>query len=301
MKAREYGSYPTRNVQSGGQMPSYDEFNREYKKVRYTSAQEYACRNVKEYNHYPEYKDLTADDDNRDQQISVTGAALQYGTVARAVNSIIKRRRIAQQVVCIIAGSTIIVSAYQAMMNQPQPEPAHLPAIVDTDDRTDDTDIDDIIPDEETTVPAEETTVPEEGTTAPKYETAPPNKEETTTTTPSEEVTYTPKWVWSSDKKSATLELYDSDGNLVHSIPATVSVKTKDATCTKEGLKTYTATAEYDGKTYSDTTTETLDALGHSFDDGKEVTQDDGSTAMVFECKRCHEQFKITNSMSEND
>lgn len=277
MKAREYGAYPTRNVQSGGQMPSYDEFNREYKKVRYSSAQEYACRNIKEYNHYPEYKDLTADDDNRDQQISVTGAALQYGTAARAVNSVIKRRRIAQQVVCLIAGSTIIVSAYQAMMNQPQPEPAPLPAIVDTDDRTDDTDIDDIIPDEETTIPEAETT-----TTAAA-------------------ATYTPKWVWSSDRKTVTLKLYDSNGKLVHEIPAKVSVTTKDATCTKEGLKTYTATAEYDGKTYSDTTTETLDALGHSFDDGKEVTQDDGSTAMVFECERCHEQFKIANSMSEND
>jgi hypothetical protein len=40
MKAKEYGAYPTRNVHSGGQMPSYDEFNREYKKARYTRAQE---------------------------------------------------------------------------------------------------------------------------------------------------------------------------------------------------------------------------------------------------------------------
>ena len=271
MRAREYNTRPTRNVQSGGQMPSYDEFNREYKKVRYTSAQEYACRNVKEYNRYPEYKDMTGDDDNRDQQISVTGAALQYGTAAKAVNSILKRRRIAQQVVCIIAGSTIIVSAYQAMMNQPLPEPAPLPAIVDTDDHSDDRDTEDIIPEDETT------------------------------TAPVAAVTYTPKWIWSSDRKSVTLELYDSDGKLVHQLPATVSVTTKDATCTKEGLKTYTASAEYGGKTYSDTATETLSALGHSFDDGKEVTQDDGSTVMVFECERCHEQFKIANSMSEND
>jgi len=294
MRVKGYGAYPTRNVQIGGQTPSYDEFNREYKKVRYKSAQEYACRNVKEYHHYPEYKDLTGDDDNRDQQISVTGAALQYGTAARAVNSIIKRRRIAQQLVCIIAGSTIIVSAYQAMMNQPQPEPAPLPAVVDTDDRTDDTDIDDIIPDEETTVPAEETTVPTGNTTTAASTAA-------STTASTAAVTYTPKWVWSSDKKTVTLELYDSNGKLVHEVPAKVSVTTKAATCTKEGLKTYTATAEYDGKTYSDTTTETLDALGHSFDDGKEVTQSNGKTAMVFECKRCHEQFKIANSMSEND
>ncbi len=166
-------------------------------------------------------------------------------------------------------------------MNQAQPQPASLPAIVDTDDRTDDdTDIEDLIPDEETTVPAEETT---------------------TAATPAAAVTYSPKWVWSSDKKTVTLELYNSDGKLVHEIPATVSVTTKDATCTKEGLTTYTATAQYDGKTYSDTATETLDALGHSFDDGKEVTQSDGKTAMIFECERCHEQFKIANNLSEND
>ncbi|MBQ7202927.1 MAG: hypothetical protein IJS03_02790 [Eubacterium sp.] len=293
MKAKEYGAYPTRNVQSGGQMPSYDEFNREYKKVRYTSAQEYACRNVKEYNRYPEYKDMTGDDDNCDQQISVTGAALQYGASFRTANAVLKRRRIAQQLICIVAGSTIIVSAYQAMMNQPQPEPAPLPAIADTDDRTDDTDIDDIVPDEENTVPAEETTVPAEETTV--------QTGKTTTAASTAAVNYTPKWVWSSDKKTVTLELYDSNGKLVHEIPAKVSVTTKDATCTKEGLKTYTATAEYDGKTYSDTTTETLDALGHSFDKGKEVTQSDGKTAMVFECKRCHEKFKIANDMSEND
>ena len=276
MRVKGYGAYPTRNVQTGGQRPSYyDEYNREYKKEKYKSAEEYACRNVKEYNRYPEYKDLTGDDDNRGEQLSVTGAVLQYGTAARAVNTLNKRRRIAQQVVCLIAGSTIIVSTYQAMTKQQPPEPVSpLPAIVQTDE-DDPVEPEDIIPEEETTVP-------EEATTAAAAA-----------------VNYTTKWVW--DGSKATLKLYDSSGNLVSEVPATVSVSTKDATCTQEGLKTYTATASYDGKSYSDTRTETLDALGHSFDDGKEVTQDNGKTAMVFECERCHEQFKIANSMSEND
>jgi len=44
-----------------------------------------------------------------------------------------------------------------------------------------------------------------------------------------------------------------------------------------------------------------LKALGHSFDNGKEIILDDGRTAMEFECTRCHEHFTIVNSYTEVD
>jgi hypothetical protein len=111
MIAKEYGAWPTRNILSGGQHPSYDEYNREYKKVRYKSAEEYASRNVKEYHHYSEYNDLTSSNNNSQKTDSNK-------------NSRSSRMRIFQQVICLVAGSTIIVSTYQAMTRQAQAEPA---------------------------------------------------------------------------------------------------------------------------------------------------------------------------------
>ena len=110
MKAREYGAWPSRNVFSGGQRYSFDEYNREYKKVRYKSAEEYASRNVKEYHHYSEYNDSYAEEREKRRMDD------------KSKNSRSSRMRIMQQVVCLIAGSTIIVSTYQAMMNRQQAE-----------------------------------------------------------------------------------------------------------------------------------------------------------------------------------
>ena len=267
MRTKEYGAWPTRNILSGGQKQSFDEYNREYKKVRYTSAEEYASRNVKEYTHYPEYKDLTADDDDNQQQ---------GGSAARTSNAAGKRQRIMQQVVCLVAGSTIIVSSYQAMTaRQAEAEPIiPPPAIVQEDGKEDVTD-NQVVPDE------------------------PVTKEEETT-----EPTVIPgvsaKWIWNNDY-TAAVRLYDSEGKLISETPADVSTSTTAPTCNKQGRKTYTAKADVDGKVYTDSRTETLNALGHSFDDGEEVVLDNGQSGMVFECERCHEKFTIATGSSEND
>ncbi len=44
---------------------------------------------------------------------------------------------------------------------------------------------------------------------------------------------------------------------------------TKPATCTEEGVKTYTATVEFEGNTYTDTKEEVLEIIDHNFVDGK--------------------------------
>lgn len=113
--------------------------------------------------------------------------------------------------------------------------------------------------------------------------------------------TLSSKWRWSADKQIAYLELYDSDGTLIESIPATVRVSEEPATCTQEGRRIFKATAVYEKVTYSDTRTEALSPLGHVFDSGKETVLENGETAMIFTCTRCHEEFTIVTSYTEND
>ena len=129
--------------------------------------------------------------------------------------------------------------------------------------------------------------------------------EDNTKTTPdptdAAQVSLFPNWQWSEDNQTVILELFDTNGNLVKELPAVVSVSETAAACNKEGLKTYTAAVEDEDKTYSDTRTEPLPPLGHAFTDGKEVVLENGQTAVTFECDRCHEQFTITISMTENE
>ena len=110
-----------------------------------------------------------------------------------------------------------------------------------------------------------------------------------------------PSWNWSEDNATAVVELSDGEGNVVKELAAEIEVAQDDATCSAEGLKTYTATTEDEGNTYTDSRTEVLPPLGHSFDEGKETVLEDGRTAVTFECTRCHEEFTVVTSMTEND
>ena len=114
-------------------------------------------------------------------------------------------------------------------------------------------------------------------------------------------VSYVANWTWSDDNETVTVVLSDSQGNPVKEIAAVVDVSQEDATCNAEGTKTYTATAEENGTTYTDSRSETLPPLGHDFSEGQEVVLANGQTAMTFTCDRCHEEFTIVTSMTEND
>ena len=129
----------------------------------------------------------------------------------------------------------------------------------------------------------------------------PPYKQSQDIPAEDEPIELSPNWKWSDDKQTVILELLDSEGNVVEEITAVVDIVTDEPTCNKEGLATYTATAEYEEDTYTDSATETLPALGHDFDDGREVSLENGKTATAFTCDRCHEEFTFETSMSEND
>ena len=110
----------------------------------------------------------------------------------------------------------------------------------------------------------------------------------------------TANWEWSEDYETVTLELLDKDGNVIETIPAKVSVSEEAATCNKEGEKTYTATAESEKKTYSDSKTEPIAPLGHDTENGKLTVSEDGRTA-TYECPRCHETVTVTTTATENE
>ena len=114
-----------------------------------------------------------------------------------------------------------------------------------------------------------------------------------------EKAVYVASWEWGEDNESAVLTLRDSSGNIVAEIPATITTSEEAAKCTTPGKMTYTATAEYEGETYTDTRDKELPALGHDFDDGTNTTLDNGETAVDFECNRCGEHFVVQNSLTE--
>lgn len=105
-------------------------------------------------------------------------------------------------------------------------------------------------------------------------------------------------WRWNDDG-TAVLVVTDSSGKVIGEVDATVTTTEEPAKCTSNGRLTYSASASWDGQTYTDTRIETLSALGHEFDSGIETILENGDTAMDFECTRCHEHFVVRNSITE--
>ena len=258
MKVKGFGAWPSRNVSTGGKRPlsdpfnksfKGDPFNKEYKKESSPLA-EYSSFGLDEYHHYPAQQDLTAEQD--DQQKNADQKRKDQ-KAKNAKNAKMRRMRMMQQVVCLAAGSVMIVSSYQASLAQRNAQPTDdpTPAVVDP-----------ATPDE----PA---------------------------------VTYTALWEWNSDHTAVTCVLSNLAGEIVGEVPAEITTSEVPAGCTTDGKLTYTATAQYDGQSFTDSHDEILPALGHSFDEGTEVLTDDGEPAIDFECTRCHEHFVIVNSITE--
>ena len=107
MRVRGYGARPSNNGYSGHQN-SGDEYNRDYKQVRYTRAEEYATRNTKEYHHYPEQKDLTKDDDRKEDTAQKESQ--------KKKNSSRSHLQAIQQIAVALAGSAIVATSYQTAM-----------------------------------------------------------------------------------------------------------------------------------------------------------------------------------------
>ena len=77
------------------------------------------------------------------------------------------------------------------------------------------------------------------------------------------------------------------------SISADVTSTEEPAGCTTAGTRTYTATAQLGGRTYTDTRTETIPATGHSFGEAQTTTDETGKTTIHYHCNGCNQDFDI--------
>lgn len=295
MKVKGFGAWPSRNSLIGGQRRSYDEINQSAKgEERFPRAEEYASRNVEEYHHYDEQQDLTKEQDDQKKR--------QKEKDARS-----RRMRRIQQVMALVVGSVIIATSYNAMAAKRNAAQA-----AGSDDAVVDTAPDDsgngqegngngATTDQAATQPAE-TVAPTQAPTNGGSSAASSGSASGSSGSGSGASTtaegYAISWIWNEDG-TVTMVLTDSSGNFISEVAATVTTSEDPAGCNTEGTVTRTASAAYNGQTYTDTRYDTLPALGHSFDSGTEITLSDGSTATDFECTRCHEHFIIKNSVSE--
>ena len=252
MKSREFGTWPPRNVFGPERQKLYDEHNRFLKKERGPRANEYASFNIDEYYRVPEMKDMSGNPYKQNSDVTLNRSERKKDAKA------MRRQHMLRQVAGVLAGSVVVVTSYQAIVERQKPVPEP-PAAVQ------------------------------------------PSENNPETPTDVEPVILFPSWEWSDDNETAVLELSDGAGNIVKEIEAYIEVIQDDPTCNSEGLKTYTATVEDDGESYSDTRSEPLPPLGHAFGEGKETVLENGQTAMTFECTRCHEEFTVATSMTEND
>lgn len=289
MKVKGFGAWPSRNSLIGGQRRSYDEYNNSSKgEERFPSAEEYASRKVEEYKHYSEQQDLTKEPDDE-----------QAKKEQKKKKDQARRKRMVQQVMVLVAGSIIVVTAYQARAAKSAQQQADEPTTIavqtepgDSDDNKDKNDNNagkNATPDEPATT---------EPTTEAQTDAASGASQSDYSSFAIDDST-TGTWRWSDDGSTATLVITDSSGNVIAEVNADISITEDPAGCRTEGLITRTASAQYNGQTYTDIHTEATSALGHTFNSGKDVTLDNGDTAVEFECERCHEHFVVRNSVTE--
>ena len=99
------------------------------------------------------------------------------------------------------------------------------------------------------------------------------------------------EWTWNEELTEATLTLFCARGDDALVLTAQISAVTTEAACSAEGSTVCTATAAYDGETWTQTRSKTLPALGHDWGEWA-VTTEPSCTADGVEtrsCARCHE------------
>lgn len=272
MNENEFEAWLSRNVKNvgkGGSRPSIDPFNKAKKgNERNVKAEEFPMKDVEEYPHYNErYSQHKDDDDNNNDRDNSSDSQTQSDTGSQSYSQQGRSTSYSR------SRSSKASKASNSAANAAQSVARNLiPKVV--------------------LVVAGSVVVVTSYQTIKEHEAAKANP------TP---VVAEAKIDWGTEESGATFSLWDKDGNLIKEITAVVVTDEVDATCTKEGKITYTATAEDDGKTYSDTRTETIAPTGHSFGEGKEIISENGDHTIEFECSECHEKFTITTSVEEDE
>ena len=94
-------------------------------------------------------------------------------------------------------------------------------------------------------------------------------------------------WVWADDLSSAIARFSCPKDGVTKSVDAVVTAVPTDPTCTEDGFITYTATAEFEGETYTDVkTVENGEALGHEYGEPSWTWTEDFTATATFACVR---------------
>ena len=94
-----------------------------------------------------------------------------------------------------------------------------------------------------------------------------------------------PVWSWAEDNSMAVATFTTRDGQTVEKETADISIERTEPTHTEPGKIVYTATVEFQGETYTDTKTDILPALGHTFGEPEWTWAEDLSMATAtFTC-----------------
>ena len=94
-----------------------------------------------------------------------------------------------------------------------------------------------------------------------------------------------PTWTWTEDFAATAVFTCERCGDKQEVEAAVTSEITTEPTCEETGVKTYTATAAFEGETYTATTTETLPATGHDWDEPTWTWEGTESAEAAFVCK----------------
>ncbi len=107
------------------------------------------------------------------------------------------------------------------------------------------------------------------------------------------------RWTWAEDYSSAkAIFTCQNDAEHVKTVEAEVKAQTTEPTCETEGKAVYTATVEFEGKTYSDTKEAAIPALGHEYElTGWTWAGDYSSATATFTCKNDAEHVETITAV----
>ena len=105
-----------------------------------------------------------------------------------------------------------------------------------------------------------------------------------------------PTWVWGNSYHTATATFVCSRGDDPdYTIAAQVTENREEATCSKEGLLTLTASVTLNGKTYTDVKTDVITTLPHDYSITRwEWAEDYSSATFYYECAECGDSGSVT-------
>ena len=93
-----------------------------------------------------------------------------------------------------------------------------------------------------------------------------------------------PVWTWNGTKSASAKFTCANDKSHVENVKATITSETTKATCTADGKTVYTATVEFNGKTYTDTKTVVIEKTGHSYGEPEWTWNGTKSASAKFTC-----------------